>query len=152
MTTITRYDPFDLLEGVMKSVLRPQFEAAAASGQSNGQGHGHGQPMPVDVAESDTAFTLWADLPGVRKEDISITIASGQLTLSAVAKEEKAVDQGQGRDVTLVKERRAGNWYREFRFAVEIDDSKAQAEFTDGVLRLTLPKRETSQVKRLAIH
>jgi HSP20 family protein len=134
----------------MKSVLRPQFDAAAATGQTNG--HGYVQSMPVDVSESDSAFTLWADLPGVRKEDISITITSGQVTLSAVAKEEKAVDQGQGRDVTLVKERRAGNWHREFRFAVDIDDSKAQAEFTDGVLRLTLPKRESAQVKRLAIH
>lgn len=100
----------------------------------------------------DTAYLVWADLPGVKKEDISVAIAGAQVTLTAEVKEEKAVDQGQGQDAFLVRERRTGTLFREMQFAAEIDDAKAQAQFRDGVLRVTLWKKESSQVKRLSIH
>lgn len=147
MPSIARYDPFDLLEGMMKSVLRPRYEAAVTQQRQSLDG-----TIPIDVAENDKAYLLWADLPGVRKEDISVAIAGTQVTLTAEAKEEKAVDQGQGQDAFLVRERRTGTLFRELQFAAEIDDAKAQAEFRDGVLRITLWKKESSQVKRLSIH
>ena len=63
-----------------------------------------------------------------------------------------AVDQGQGAGTFLLNERVTGTLSRQLQFGAEIDDAKAQAEYRDGVLRLTLPKKESAQVKRLSIH
>ena len=149
MANITRYDPFDLLEGVMKSVLRPGYEAALAQ-QRNGWSRTGS--IPVDVVEKDAAYILWADLPGVRKEDVNVSILGNQLSLSAEIKQENAVDQGQGREMFLCNERPVGTFSRQLMFSAEIDDAKATAEFRDGVLQLTLPKKESAQVKRISIH
>jgi HSP20 family protein len=131
----------------MKSVLRPHYENAMSR-----QRDGREWSIPIDVVESDTAYTAWAELPGVRKEDVNVSIMGNQVALTAEVKQEKPVDQGEGTQVTLVSERRAGTFHRELQFPVEIDDTKAQAQYTDGVLQLTLPKKESAQVKRLAIH
>ncbi|MBK8743033.1 MAG: Hsp20/alpha crystallin family protein [Betaproteobacteria bacterium] len=149
MANITNYDPFDLLEGVMKSVLRPGYEAAVAQ-RRNGWNRTAG--IPIDVIENDTAYILWADLPGVKKEDLNVSILGSQLSLAAEVKREHAVDQGQGKEALLCNERPAGIVSRQLQFAAEIDDAKAVAEFRDGVLQLTLPKKESAQIKRISIH
>jgi HSP20 family protein len=149
MANIVRYDPFDLLEGMMKSVLRPGYEAAAARRRN-----GWNEPgaIPIDVMENDNSFVVWADLPGVKKEDVNVTILGNQLTLSAEFKQEKAVDQGQGKDAFLWNERLTGTATRQLQFGAEIDEAKAEAQYRDGVLQLTLPKKESAQVKRISIH
>ena len=147
MANIARYDPFDLFEGVMKSVLRPGFEAAMTRQRNGWEG-----AIPIDVLENDTGYLLWADLPGVRKEDVSVAITGNQVSLTAELKREMAVDQGQGAGTFLLNERVMGTLSRQLQFGAEIDDAKAQAEYRDGVLRLTLPKKESAQVKRLSIH
>ena len=147
MANVVRYDPFDLLEGVMKSVLRPGYEAAQAR-----QSGAWSANIPIDATENDRAYFVLADLPGVKKEDVNVSIIGNQLTLSAEIKQEKAVEQGQGKETVLVNERSAGTLSRTITFAGDIDDAKAEAQFRDGVLRLTLPKKESAQVKRLNIH
>jgi HSP20 family protein len=146
MANIARYDPFDLFEGVVKSVLRPGFEAAA-----RGQ-NAWSESIPMDVMENDTSYTVWAELPGVKKEDVSVSIMGTELSLTAEVKRENAVDQGQGKETLLLGERRTGTLSRHVRFGAEIDDANASAEYRDGMLILTLPKKPSSQVKRLAIH
>ena len=147
MANVARYDPFDLLEGVMKSVLRPGFDAAVERQRNAWDGS-----IPIDVTENDTSYMLWAELPGVKKEDVTVQISGNELTLSAEIKQERAVDQGQGKETLLYNERSFGKLARRLHFAAEIDDAKAAAEFRDGVLMLTLPKKEAAQVKRLTIH
>lgn len=147
MANIARYDPFDLFEGMMKSVLRPGFEAARDRQRGMWVGS-----IPIDVVENDTSYVLWADLPGVKKEDVNVSIAGNQVTLAAEVKNEKAVDQGQGGETLLLQERQPGMYSRQLQFAADIDNEKAQASYRDGVLQLTLPKKESAQVKRLAIH
>jgi HSP20 family protein len=147
MANVVRYDPFDLLEGVMKSVLRPGYEAAQAR-----QPGAWNANIPIDVTENDRAYFVLADLPGVKKEDVNVSIIGSQLTLSAEIKQEKAVEQGQGKETVLVNERPSGTLSRTITFAGDIDDAKAEAQFRDGVLKLTLPKKESAQVKRLNIH
>ena len=149
MANISRYDPLDLLEGMMKSVIRPSYESAAQ--QRNGNAWRNASAIPIDVAENDQAYVLLADLPGVKKEDVNISILGNQLSLTAEFKQESAVDQGQGKAALLASERPTGMAYRQIQFSAEIDDSKAQAEFRDGVLQLVLPKKESAQVKRIAI-
>jgi len=143
MANVVRYDPFDLLEGMMKSVLRPSFEAYQAQ---------QAAAFPVDVTEDDRGYYIWAELPGVKKEDVSIAISGGQVSISAEAKREAAIDQGQGQENMLLNERRYGNFARTLQFAAEIDDAKAEATYRDGVLILRLPKAPSAQVKRLTIH
>ena len=106
MTNVMRYDPFDLLEGVMKSVLRPGYESAL---ERRGP---IPNPIPIDVAETESAYLVWADLPGLRKEDVNVAIDGNALTLSAEVKQEKAVDQGQGTENWLVNERATGSLAR----------------------------------------
>jgi HSP20 family protein len=147
MTNIMRYDPFDLVEGVLKSVLRPGYESALEQ-----RGAFAARSIPMDVAENENAYLVWADLPGVRKEDVEVAIDGNVLTLSAQVKQEKAVDQGQGKETVLLSERPAGAISRRIQFAQEIDDANAKAEYRDGVLWLTLPKKAAAQRKRLTIH
>jgi len=147
MNELVRIDPIDLIEGMMKGVLRPTYESAYRR-----QSNGWTGSVPVDIAENDTGYLLWADLPGVRKEDVTVAINGRELTLSAEFKRENAVDQGQGREQFLRAERPYGNVTRTIAFPVELDSAKARAEYRDGVLQLTLPKQESAQVKRLTIH
>jgi len=143
---VMRYDPFDLFEGVMKSVLRPGFESAA------GRQDAWARAILIDVVENDSAYLVWADLPGVRKEDVNVAIDGNVLTLTAELKREKAVDQGQGKENVLLSERPTGSITRRVQFAQELDDENARAEYREGVLALTLPKKAAAQRKRLTIH
>jgi len=147
MANVVRYDPFDLLEGMMKSVLRPGYGMAFEMAGEGGAG-----TIPIDMAEDDRCYYVWAELPGVIKEDVTLNINGNQLWLSAEVKREKAIEQGQGRETLIRNERRYGTISRTLNFAIEIDDSKAEAKYRDGVLALTLPKKESAHAKRLAIH
>ncbi len=147
MANVVRYDPFDLLEGMMKSVLRPGYGMAFEM-----RGDGGAGSIPIDMAEDDRCYYLWAELPGVKKEDVTININGSQLWLSAEVKREKAVEQGQGKETLVRNERRYGTISRTLHFAADIDESKAEAKYRDGVLALTLPKKDSAHAKRLAIH
>jgi HSP20 family protein len=108
--------------------------------------------LPVDVAENDRSYIVWVDLPGVKKEDVDVAISGREVTVSAQFKRETAVDQGQGREQILRRERPYGMVGRALTFPVELDDAKASADYRDGVLVLTLPKHGSAQIKRLTIH
>ena len=132
---------------MMKSVLRPQYEDAMAR-----QRNGREWMIPVDVVENDKSYTIWAEVPGVKKEDVNVSILGNKATLTAEVKQENPVDQGQGNQVVRLSERRIGTFFRELQFPLEIDDSRADAQYRDGILQLTLPKKESAQVKRLSIN
>ncbi len=136
MGNLTRYDPFDdLFRGFF---VRPvEFGNAPAM-----------PAVKMDVKEQEGAFVVHAELPGVKKEDIHVTIEGNQVSISAEVKQEKEVKEGER---VLRSERYFGKVSRSFELAQEIDDGKASAKFNDGVLELTLPKRATVASKRLAI-
>ncbi|MBI2306778.1 MAG: Hsp20/alpha crystallin family protein [Rhodocyclales bacterium] len=132
----TRLDPFD-------DLFRGFFVRPVEMGN---------QPqipsIKMDVKEEADAYQVHAELPGVKKEDIHVTIDGGQVSISAEVKQEKEVKEG-GR--VLRSERYFGKVARSFQLAQDIDDGKAVARFNDGVLELTLPKRSTTASKRLTI-
>ena len=106
----------------------------------------------VDAYETEHAYRLLADLPGVRKEDINISIVGADVTLSAEVKREHMVGNGNGGgERALLQERFAGKYSRVFTLGHEIDESKAQAKYENGVLELTLPKSPNSLPKRITI-
>jgi HSP20 family protein len=104
--------------------------------------------MKVDVAEKNGAYVVTAELPGVKKEDIQITIDGAQVTLAAEVKREKEVSQDER---VLHTERVYGKSTRSFTLPQEVDEGKAEAKFRDGVLELTLPKKAAAQRKQIAI-
>ena len=102
----------------------------------------------IDVYETDNAYRVIADLPGIRKEDINITINGAEVAISADAKREQAVGDG---EKALLNERFEGKYYRAFTLGHEVDEVNAQARYTDGVLELTLPKSPDAMPKRITI-
>jgi HSP20 family protein len=103
----------------------------------------------MDVTENDKEYQVRAELPGVKKEEISITIDGNQVAVSAEVKHEKDVKDG---ETVLRAERYYGKVERAFALGQEVDETTAQAKYNDGVLELTLPKKTVVVAKRLAVH
>jgi HSP20 family protein len=143
MASITRYDPFnDLVDDIFKGFLvRPVAY----------EGGGRGDALPrvkVDVAEKNGAYKVTAELPGVKKEDIQVSIDGSQVALSAEVKQEKEASQDER---VLHTERVFGKVTRSFTLPQEVDETKAEAKFRDGVLELTLPKKQAAARKQISI-
>ena len=105
--------------------------------------------MRVDVAEKDNGYEVKADIPGVKKEDINVRIDGNVVQIEAEVKREKET-KGDGEKV-LRSERYYGNISRTFSLAEDVDDSKAEAKYADGVLTLQLPKKATTASKKITV-
>ena len=144
MANVSRFDPFnDLVDDLFKGFLvRPLG--------FDGRGDGAVQlaRAKVDVAEKNGAYLVTAELAGVKKEDIHVTIDGAQVTLDAEVKREKEASKDER---VLHSERVYGKIVRSFTLPQEVDESKAQAKFENGVLELTLPKKAAAQRKQISI-
>ena len=103
---------------------------------------------PVDIIETDKEFRLKVDLPGVKKEDINISVKEGVLTITAERKEE-SVDENSKYTRT---ERHYGSFTRSFSLGETIDPDKIMANLSDGVLEVSLPRKEEAAPKSIEIH
>ena len=112
----------------------------------------HGDPLPaqikVDVAETPAAYTVWAELPGVPKDDIHVTVEGNVVTLRAEVKQEDRQTDGER---LLRSERYVGALTRSFQMPVDLDDAAAKAKFDNGVLQLTLPKKVAVAGQRVKV-
>jgi len=140
MANITRYDPFnDLVDDFFKGFLvRP----VAYEGRNDVLPR-----LRVDVAEKNGAYVVKGELPGVRKEDIHVSVDGAQVTLEAEVKQEKSTDD----ERVLHTERTYGKVSRVFTLPQDVDEAKVQAKFQDGVLELTLPKKQAAARKQITI-
>jgi len=102
----------------------------------------------IDVKEDDGAYVVEAEIPGVKKEDINVTINGNQVAISAEVKREREDRQG---EKVLRSERYYGKVYRAFSLAQDVDEASAQAKYNEGVLELRLPKKAAVTSKKLAI-
>lgn len=107
------------------------------------------EEMRLDVTESAEAYKVCADLPGVNKDDINVSIDGNLVTIEAEVKRSKETTDKSGK--VLRSERYSGLMSRAFTLTQDVDDSRANAKYEDGVLTLELPKKETIPTKRLAI-
>jgi HSP20 family protein len=140
MLAITRYNAFnDAIDELFSGFLaRPlSFEAPAGAAQ-----------FRVDVSENEKGYTMRAEIPGVKKEDIHITIDGDTVAIGAEVKSEKEVKNG---DRVLRSERQYGKVYRAFTLGQAVDETAATAKYSDGVLEVTLPKKAEAQAKRVTI-
>jgi HSP20 family protein len=104
---------------------------------------------PVDIVEKDNAFLATVDLPGLKKEDIEISLDEGVLTLSGERKLE--LEEGDENKSYRRIERSYGAFSRSFTLPQGVDLAKVEATFADGVLKLTLPKSEAAKARKIAI-
>lgn len=140
MTKLTRYDPLD-------NLFRGFFVRPVEMGSAGELGEAVSN-IKVDVKEQEGAYLVHAEMPGIKKEDIHVTIDGPMVSISAERKEEKEVKEGER---VLRSERYFGKVARSFQLGQDINDTAATAKFADGVLELTLPKRAATQTKRLKI-
>ncbi|MES2365892.1 MAG: Hsp20/alpha crystallin family protein [Pseudomonadota bacterium] len=144
MANISRYDPFDFAVEPFDDLFRGFFRPVRAATNS-----GAAVQIKMDVKEDEQAYTVHAEVPGVKKEDIHVTIDGNQVSLSAEVKRESESKNG---EKLLRSERYYGKAYRSFTVSNDIDDAAAEAKYQDGVLELRLPKKATAAAKRLEIH
>jgi HSP20 family protein len=105
--------------------------------------------MRIDVTESDQGYRVKADIPGVKKEDISVRIDGNVVQIDARTQSEKET-KGNG-DKVLRSERYYGTISRTFSLAQDIDDGKVQAKYADGVLSLELPKKAAADARKITV-
>ncbi|MBD3893180.1 Hsp20/alpha crystallin family protein [Hydrogenophaga sp.] len=112
----------------------------------------HGDPLPaqikVDVKETPEAYTVQAEVPGVAKEDIYLSIEGNVVTLRAEVRQQDVQKEG---EKVLRSERYYGSVSRSFQMPQDIDNASAKAKYENGVLLLTLPKKTATAGQRLVI-
>lgn len=139
MAHVVRHDPFeaaDPIDTLFRGFLRPvPMEKALPQ-------------VRMDVKEDEKAYTVHADMPGVSRDDIHVTIDGNTVSISAELSQ--ATEQKEGERV-LRRERSVGRVSRSFALEHEVDEAAAQAKYQDGVLALTLPKKVAAAARRLTI-
>ena len=142
---LERWDPFReavSLRDAMNALFQDSFvRPSGASAQ------GGGVALPLDVSENENEFVVKASLPGVKPDDLQITVHGETLTIQAESKfeEEKKEERWH------IRERRAGSFHRSIVLPVPVESDKAQASFEHGVLTLTLPKSEKARPKQIKV-
>jgi HSP20 family protein len=139
MANITRYNPFDDLFNEISKGFWVKPVAFPAGTEVN---------IKVDVKEDDKGYTVRADIPGVKKEDIQVDVEGNTISLRAEAKTEKEEKKG---EKVIYSERSYGMASRSFTLPAEVDSKGAKAEYKDGVLTLSLPKKGNGGGKRIAV-
>lgn len=105
-------------------------------------------PIRMDVSEQENAYVVHAEMPGVKKDDIKIEIDGNEVSISAEAKNEKEVKEGER---VIRSERYYGKVSRSFTLANEVDENAASAKFENGVLELALPKKAVAKAKLVSV-
>ena len=106
-----------------------------------------GNGLDVDIYEKDDHFVLTAELPGVKKEDVKVNVEGDVLTIEA----EKRSEFEENKEGLYHHERSYGKFSRSFRLNSQVEGDKIDASYTDGVLRLTLPKREEVKGRSITV-
>ena len=102
----------------------------------------------IDVSETENEYLIKAEIPGVKKEDVNVSVQDGVLTINA----ESRYENEEKKDGRLIRqERRYGKYVRSMRLGKDVDPDRVKAEYKDGVLELKLPKLEEVKPKKIAI-
>jgi len=101
----------------------------------------------VEVAEQDDAFRVAAEVPGLKREDVKVTLKEGVLTLEG----EKRHASEEGSDAAQWSERKYGKFSRSFRLPSGVDGSKVTASYSNGVLNVTVPKAEAAKPREIEV-
>ena len=136
---VLRRNPFDVLDRLMGEFETTNLREINRVGA-------------IDVHEDDSHLYVEAELPGFQRDKIDITLDDGVLQLHAQRTEESA-DQSEKSEKTnyYVRERRTGEWSRAIRLPVPVEEDQVEATFTDGVLRIALPKEASKKAHKIEL-
>ncbi len=143
MVKLTKWDPFkELLD------VRDNFDRLINRIFSRDFDLWEGERTPsIDVYEEGNNIIVKAEIPGVKKEDISVSLSDDTLTISGKKSEEKEVKK----ENYYRKEIRSGGFSRSFTLPARVDKDKVKATYKDGVLQLVLPKAPEEKEKEIKI-
>ncbi len=136
MDRLTRFDPFVELDDMFRGLMLRPMRLEAPSPQ-----------IRIDVTENEGTYTVQAEMPGVKKDDIRVDVDGNTVSIAAEVRREK----NEKTDRTVRCERSCGSMARTFTLPHGVDQSGAKAHYSDGVLELTLPKRSRSRPSTVAI-
>ncbi len=106
-----------------------------------------GPALPLDVTTSDDALTIEAALPGIKPEDVDITVENGTVRISGKTADERTAEEGS----YVLQEIRRGNFSRTVTLPTGLEPDKANASFENGILRLEIPKAEQVKPRQIKI-
>ena len=139
MANIARYNPFeDLFNDFGKGFFVRPFSMPAETELK----------MKIDVSEDDKSYTVQADIPGVKKEDIQVDVEGDTVSVRAEVRQGKEEKKD---EKVVYSERSYGMVSRSFSLPTEVDDKAAKAEYKDGVLKLVLPKKANGGGRRISV-
>jgi len=147
---IVRWEPFrDLvsLQGRMNRLFDESFRGVSRGGAEEDWAQGAWSPA-VDIYEKDGTIVLKAELPGIEPKDVDVRVENNILTLKGERRFEAEVQQDSYQRV----ERAYGTFSRSFTLPTVVDTENIKAEFKDGVLRMSLPKKEEAKPKQISIN
>jgi HSP20 family protein len=148
MADLVRWDPFrDMvsLRDAMNRLFEESFVAPLGTQVFRREG---AEAPAMDVYETDNELVVESSLPGVKPEEVDISVTGNTLTIKAETKKEEEKDE---KGKYYCRERRYGLFQRSVSLPVEVDANKAEAVFDNGVLKLTLPKTEAQKPRKIAI-
>ena len=146
MTTLTRFNPFRAPARFVSPTLFGDFFRDAGL-DPLWREPSIAPEMRVDITEDDRAYRIKAEIPGVEKDAIEVSVEGNQVSISAeVKRESETKDQKE-----IVAERSWGRAYRAFALPAGVDGNRAEARYDKGVLTLTLPKKADGNARRIAV-
>jgi HSP20 family protein len=142
-----RQGPVDDQFGRLVEHMFEDFFAPFAQGAGRWQEEATASPR-INVSQTEKTYEIQADMPGVKKDDVKVSVEHDRVTIEAECR--TANEQREGEHV-VYSERTARKFMRSFTLPTEVDDTTAQARLEDGVLHLSLPKKQGSEARRLTI-
>jgi HSP20 family protein len=149
---IVRWEPFRDLAGLQERMNRLFEESVRTRGTASGQEEdwalGGSWAPPVDIFEQDGNIVLKAEIPGIEPKDVELRVENNVLTIKGERKLENEVKRESYHRV----ERAYGVFTRQFTLPTTVDAENIKAEYKDGMLKVSLPKREEAKPKQISIH
>lgn len=142
MANITRFNPVSPIDEMFDELTRGFFVRPLAFPRQQDL------QIKLDVKEDEKAYKIKADIPGVKKEDIHVDVEGNHVSLSAESKSEREEKEG---EKSLYTERSYGMVSRAFDLPSDVDAAACKAEYKDGVLTLTLPKKNGGATRRISV-
>ena len=149
MSNLTRWNPVSEFEDLINRYNRYFGLPTAGNGEREGKDlfRRSDWAPAVDIRETREAFVIDAELPGMRKEDVKVTVHDGVLTIQG----ERRKDEESGDDKQHRVERVYGSFLRRFTLPDNVDEGSIRAAFKDGILSLTLTKVEPAEPKAIEV-
>jgi HSP20 family protein len=146
MTALTRWEPMRELT-TMRNVMDRMFDDFFGNVPAIWERDGERMSLALDVMEKPEAYVVKASVPGVKPENIEITVVNNVLTIKGESKEESEKKEGEYH----LRERRFGSFYRSITLPMNVKPEAIEAVNEHGVLTLTLPKAEAVKPKKIAV-